>query len=158
MVCGKSILYLVLSLVLLSCVDRTGNIVPNKSKKEALLTSIEKFNTAFKEGDIDVLESMITQNYLHTNGNSKVIRKKDWLGYLNKRSQDIGSGKLEVIKYNMDETAIEFHRNTAIVTGKVSVSTLADGQTQSSQFRVTNIWVLEDGNWKRAGFHDGKIQ
>ncbi|WP_181899418.1 nuclear transport factor 2 family protein [Flagellimonas nanhaiensis] len=158
MTSGKLVLYFVLSLIVLSCGDKTGNVASNESKKEALLNTIKKFNTAFKEGDIDVLESMITENYLHTNGNSKVIQKKDWFNYLTQRSQDIASGKIQVTDYTMDETAIEFHGSTAIVTGRISVSTLTDGQTQTSQYRITNIWVLEDGNWKRAGFHDGKIQ
>ena len=126
--------------------------------EEKLLQTIDKFNRAFKEGNIIVLKTMIAENYLHTNENSKAIRKKDWFNYLNKREKKIKSGHLEVIEYKMDEMEIEFYENTAIVTAKIAVSNKENGEIQKSEYRVTNVWVIENGNWERAGFHDGKIK
>lgn len=126
--------------------------------KEELLKTIQEFNKAFQNGNVNVLGSMITENYLHTNGSSKSITKKDWLNYLRKREKEIESGTLEVISYEMDEVKIEFYDNAAIVTGRVRVSNKRNEEVQKNEYRITNIWVNKSGNWKRAGFHDGKIE
>lgn len=126
-------------------------------KKDELATTIDQFNLAFQKGDVETLETMITDNYIHTNGTSKAIDKKQWLNYLKKREQDIISGKLEVVDYNMSEISMEFHCNTAIVTAKVKVATKTDEELKETAFRVTNLWVNNSGTWQRAAFHDGKI-
>ncbi len=154
----KILLMVVLAFYLSGCTDKRTTFTEPELAKENLLIAIDKFNKAFQEGDVKVLESMITDNYLHTNGNSKAINKKDWLNYLHTRERAIKSGNLEVIKYEIDEMEIEFYGNMALVTGKVIVSTKKKEEIQNNEYRITNVWVNESGNWKRAGFHDGKIK
>ncbi len=101
---------------------------------------------------------MITDNYKHTNGNSKVIDKTAWVAYLKKRKHNIISGALTVTSYKMDQMKVTLHNNTAIVTGRIQVSETQSGEHREKSFRVTHVWVNEVGNWKRAGFHDTKIQ
>lgn len=156
--CIKVFLIVIMTCNFYACTDTKTAGKKSELLEEKLLKSIEKFNKAFQNGNVAVLESMITENYLHTNGNSKSIGKKDWLDYLSKRENEIKSGNLEVIDYKLDETEIEFYRNTAIVTGKVVVLNKENGRIQKSEYRITNIWVNENGIWKRAGFHDGKIK
>lgn len=139
------------------CTDKEPQDKKLKTDKEALLTAIGTFNTAFREGDLTVLASMITEDYIHTNGNSRAIGKEDWIAYLRKRKRDIESGKLAVIEYNMEETDIVFYGNTAIVTAKIVVATQRQDVLQKNAYRVTNVWITESGHWKRAGFHDTKI-
>ena len=130
----------------------------NPVDRDALLTSIETFNTAFSESDLAVLDSMTTSNYLHTNSSSQVIGKTDWFNYLEKRNKRVESGEIEILDYSLDETKIEYHGNSAIVTGRVTVITKDSLETKQNQYRITNLWVYENGTWKRAGFHDGKIK
>lgn len=125
--------------------------------KKELLDAMERFNTAFQSGNVAVISSMVTDNYLHTNGSSKSIRKGDWLDYLKKREKEIKSGNLEVIAYGMEEMEIEIHGKIALVTGKIVVTTKEKNETKTNEYRITNLWLKLDGNWKRAGFHDGKI-
>lgn len=126
--------------------------------KKALLLAIEKFNTAFAQGDLETLDSMTTTNYLHTNSSSKVIGKTDWFNYLKKRNTRLESGEITVLRYELDQTKIEYHGPAAIVTGRVTVVVEDSKGTKENQYRITNLWVYEAGQWKRAGFHDGKIQ
>jgi len=77
---------------------------------------------------------------------------------LKKRAQEIKSGTLEVVASQIDEVEIELYGNTAIVTGKVSVSNKKEGTITHNEYRITNIWQSEAGQWKRAGFHDWKIK
>lgn len=125
---------------------------------EALLAAIDKFNVAFAKGDLTTLDSLTTENYLHTNSSSQVIGKTNWFNYLKKRSEGLKSGDLIVLNYVLDQTKIEFHGSTAIVTGRVTVVTKDSIGSKENQYRITNLWVYKDDHWKRAGFHDGKIE
>ncbi len=141
-----------------SCSTNTSSVPGSIQEKEKLLERIEQFNSAFKNGDVEKLESMITDNYLHTNSNSKPIRKKDWIAYLQNRRNELASGELTVDNYKMDETEIEIYSDMAIVTAKISFSSTRSGEQKENEIRITNIWVKEGGFWKRAGFHDTRIK
>ena len=141
----------------LSCNTELGAEKRIASEREALLLRIDEFNTAFKLGDVEKLSSMITDNYQHTNGSAKAIGKENWIAYLNKRSAEIVSGELEVLKYVMDDIDINFHKDMAIVTARVFTQNKRKEEIMDNAFRVTNVWIKQRGNWKRAGFHDGKI-
>ncbi|MDT0606014.1 nuclear transport factor 2 family protein [Croceitalea rosinachiae] len=149
----RILLTIALAFNLSNCSDKEP-----ETTKEKLLQAIDMFNKAFQDGDNAVLESMVTENYVHTNGNSKPIGKEDWFNYLNEREDDIKSGNLQVMEYELSERRIEFYGNVAIVTGKISVSNKKKEGIQKNEYRITNIWVNEKENWKRAGFHDGKIK
>ncbi len=148
--------FILISTVFLSCSSNTNKSSVNDEQK--LWETITEFNQAFKNSNVEKLETMITDNYVHTNGNSKSIHKNTWITYLHKRNKDIENGNLIVNAYEMSEETVQFYDNVAIVTAKILVSNTKQGNIQENGFRVTNIWVLENDNWKRAGFHDGKIK
>lgn len=151
------LLFLILFIVVHSCKTETSHNL-DSSDEEKLKERIEELNLAFKECDIQQLKSLITKNYLHTNGNSRVIRREKWIAYLEKRNLEINSGNLVVNTYDMKEVDIEIYDDMAIVTGKIATSFIKSGEHQEIEHRITNIWVKEEGKWKRAGFHDGRIK
>ncbi len=142
-------------LVILFCISQ---IACAQHKLHDLKETINEFNTAFKEGDVDKLSAMISKNYLHTNSTSAPINKETWIAYLNKRKKEIESKKLVIHTYEMKETRVQQYDDMAIVSAKIITSSTKNGKLNNNEYRVTNIWVLEDGAWKRAGFHDGKIK
>ena len=148
-----------LGLILIqSCSSKTNNAPGSGEEKEELLARIELFNSAFQKGEVEKLELMITNNYLHTNSSSKSIGRNDWVAYLKKRKKDLANGDLIVDNYKMDETQIEMYDDMAIVTAKISFSSKKYGELKESEIRITNVWVKEGGVWKRAGFHDTRIK
>ncbi len=155
----KPIIFLILiSTIFLSCEIKNNQKEDTAKEEKILRERMNAFNQAFKESDVEKLESMITDRYLHTNGNSKSIDKSTWVSYLRKRSKEMEAGNLIVDTYEMKETEIQMYKDMAIITAKIITSSIQNGEPQENEFRVTNIWVQEEGNWKRAGFHDGKIK
>ena len=151
-------LYIVIIIFMFSSCKNSD--LTNKSietSRDELLATITQFNTAFQKGDVATLKTMITDNYIHTNGSSQPIKKEDWLGYLSKRQKQIATGNIEVLAYKMDEVQIELFGSTAIVSAKITTTNKENNEVTTKEYRVTNVWVLQNGNWKRAGFHDGKI-
>ncbi len=155
---GKEVLaILLLSVLSLSCSSKEANS-REKSERTVLLNAVEEFNAAFAQGNIGRLEELITANYQHTNGSSRAIGKEDWLAYLSKRQKTLKDGTLKVHAYSMDQVGAEIFGATAIVTARVQVDRTQNGLREQSKFRITTLWVKESGTWKRAGFHDGRIE
>ncbi|MEL6143324.1 MAG: hypothetical protein AAFU67_17105, partial [Bacteroidota bacterium] len=59
---------------------------------------------------------------------------------------------------DMEEMKISMHVNSAILTAVVLVDSSKGGESFKNKYRVTNFWIFEEGSWRRAGFHDGKIE
>ena len=136
------------------------NCLENDKKKELSLSeSLKTFNLAFKNGDVAILKNMITDIYVHTNGSSKAIHKKDWITYLIKRKEELDKGDLVVNSYEMKEVEfIPYNNDLAIITGKIVTNFTKFGKTTSKQYRVTHVWVKENGIWKRTAFQDHRIK
>ena len=141
-----------------NCTRPDKQDILSAEEKASLKTAIMKFNKAFEEGDVNTLSSMITADYQHTNGTSQAIDKASWLAYLEKRQAAIQSGKLVVKKYEMESPNIIYYGTTAVLTTKVLTVVEEQGETKTNEYRVTNFWVYQSNEWKRAGFHDGKIR
>ena len=152
----KNIVLNLIFIGLLACNSKEEPV--NYQDDPSLKNSINIFNNAFKIADVKSLDSLLANDYLHTNGTNRAFGKKKWLDYISQRRQDIVSGKLQIIDYAMDQIEIQKYEHTAVVAGRVASTYILDGEEKSSQFRVTHLWVVEDGIWKRAAFHDGKIK
>ncbi|MEX0315016.1 MAG: nuclear transport factor 2 family protein [Allomuricauda sp.] len=129
-----------------------------QAQEDALIPTIERFNNAFAQSDLVTLDGLVTDDYIHTNSTSKAITKESWFQYLNKRDKEIQTGTLVIKTYEMSDLNVEYHANSAIVTGKVSIMYTKEGKSAENEYRITNVWVFQDEGWKRAGFHDGKIK
>ena len=150
-------LFLVLT-CLPSCDNKDNQNQDPALQKEILFKRVEDFNNAFKLGDVETLESMITEDYVHTNSNSKSIGKAEWVNYLRKRKAALDEGTLKVENYTMDDTEVVIHDDMAIVTGKISFTSIRSGERKDNEIRITNVWVKDGQEWKRAGFHDTRIK
>lgn len=139
-----------------------GACTAKKPLKEALEQELRQtvaaFNAAFKSGERALIEPYIAKEYLHSNGTNKAINRTTWLNYIAKREQQIKNGEVVITDYQMTEQQILLYDNYGIVTGRVEVAGKNEEGDFKNTYRVTNVWVKENGQWKRTGFHDGKIQ
>jgi ketosteroid isomerase-like protein len=153
-----ALVLIIILMSLLSCSKQDNAKIVHQTRKEELKKALSNFNTAFQKVDVSTLAMLITDNYLHSNGTSKPIGKKEWLNFLKDRKQKINAGKFEFQKYRMSEVEVELYDKMAILTAKIAATTIQNGKKQDNEYRVTQIWVEKSGTWKRAGFHDGKIK
>ena len=153
----KSLLPTFLIPFLILCCQGVEKEKTELDKKEALLKQIQQFNKAFDEGNVDLLRTLVTDNYLHTNGHSASIRKEPWFNYLKNRRNALLSGDLVIENYAMEDIEVELYGDAAIVTARISFTSSNKGNRTENAYRVTNVWVLQEGRWRRAGFHDTRI-
>lgn len=151
-------LFLTFALLLfIRCNNSTSSKEFPQPTKKSLLAAVAKFNQAFKTCDLEILDAMVASNYQHSNGSSQAFGKTSWFTYLKKRKAELDAGILVVDRYEMEDVQVELFDDTAILTAKIVVSSTKAGEKKDNAYRVTNVWVYEAGQWKRAGFHDGKI-
>lgn len=126
--------------------------------KEGLLSTLTQFNTAFAQGDLEFLDKHTTDNYRHTNSAGKAFEKDAWFNYLKNRKEDLESGALKIEAYELSEVDVQMHEDAAIITGKILTKGLNKEIAFQRFIRVSHFWVFEEGSWKRAGFHDTRIE
>lgn len=151
----KPNLTLLLLPLFIACTTEKSSLI----EKEGFLTSLYEFNQAFAEADVSTLSNLLTESYIHTNGSSGPYNKTQWLSYVESRALKIKEGTLVVKDYNMKDIQMNFYGNTTtIVSGTVIVEGTEDGVSFLKKFKVTHTWHKENDTWKRAAFHDGKIE
>ncbi|MCE7992258.1 MAG: nuclear transport factor 2 family protein [Roseivirga sp.] len=150
--------HLILALFLIFTFSCAGPERKKQKELGQLEASIDLFNTAFEQGDLSTLDSLTTDNYIHTNGSDRAFSKERWFNYLESRRKNLVSGQLKIDKYQLLEKEIQLYEKSAIVTGLIITSGFSKGAEFSNQIRVSNLWIKEKETWKRAAFHDTRIQ
>ena len=119
---------------------------------------LSKLSSAFVEADAATLGRLITDDYIHVNGSSgNVVDREQWLSYIASRRRELEDGVLVVDSYEVHDVEVRLHDETAIVVGIVAVSGTRNGQAFDRRIRFTNVWVEQDGAWRRAAFHDSRL-
>ena len=80
------------------------------------------------------------------------------MNYLQKRKGQLKSGQLQIEKYQLSERRLDIHNKSAVLSGVIETKGVLNGTGFVRKIRVTNFWIKEDGQWKRAGFHDSRIE
>lgn len=119
--------------------------------------AFEKFNNAFLKADSTILEDLLAEDYIHTNGSGSVLNKKEWLGYIRKRKAELDSGKLKVDSYGVKNLRIKIYGFAAVVTGTVFTKGTRGSNSFDRSIHITNVWVKRDGRWRRTAFHDSRV-
>lgn len=119
---------------------------------------ILEFDTAYKTGDVEKLDQMISFDYLHTNPSGNIVTRENWLNWNISRADAIKSGELVINTYETSELNIRIKNQTTVVASGINTSSGIDkGEPFETKVRFTHLWILEDGAWKRTVFHDSYL-
>lgn len=125
--------------------------------RKRLEARLEEFDAAFIAADTEKLDKLVSADYIHTNGSNPPIGKEDWLNYMSTREKSLADGTLKVLEYQVTDRRITYLANTAVVNTRVYSDQVMNRRRRKASFQVTQVWRDEGGVWKRAAFHDGKI-
>lgn len=130
----------------------------NNNHEKEVQAAVENFSRAFLEADVETLGKALTMDYVHLNGNSSTVFNRDeWLSWVKTRRKELENKELEINDYRVEDVIIKTYENVAIVTGTVYSSGERNGEAFVSHVRFTNTWILVDGTWHRAAFHDSPL-
>jgi hypothetical protein len=133
-------------------------IEPDSLGRRALARAVEAFSAAFLRADVATLDTMLAENYVHTNGGTgSVLDKAGWLEYIRSRRAELASGRLRVTRYESSAVTIRWHGDAAVVSSRVASAGMRDGAPFASRLQVTQVWVRSGAQWRRAAFHDSPL-
>jgi len=121
---------------------------------DSVAESFAAFSRAFQSADIETLDQMLTDDYVHTNTGAPPLNKKAWLRWLESRRADISSGDYVFESYEIEDLEIVLYDSAAVVTGVVHIKGINHKEPFNRRIRFTNLWISAGGVWRRAAFHD----
>lgn len=131
--------------------------LPVAAADEDILDVVRQIGHAYRDADVETLDRLVTESYVHTNSSSPPIGKDAWLRWVESRRQALDEGRLRVLEYETDELQVVRHGDAAIVTGRNRAVAEEDGARKESAIRFTMVFVREGGAWKRAAFQDCRV-
>jgi ketosteroid isomerase-like protein len=125
----------------------------SRKKEEAMnsdLAEIDEFGKRWAEaevaGDITVLDSLATTEFLLVGPLGFILDKAQWL-------ERYSSGALVTSALSWRDTHVRVFGECAIVVGVHDQEAAYRGQPNNGQFRATHILIREDDTWRLAGVH-----
>ena len=118
----------------------------DNKRVEDLLTATRRFGEAWANHDYKTLDSLLAEDYLHTDIEGLVFDRQHWLSDAKRQPRGY---------------SISFHDVEATVYGDVGVVTganeLVGGGSPIGAIRFIQVWVWRGGMWQRKTFQATRI-
>jgi len=130
----------------------------DSDREQEVRSAFSRFSAAFQSADIATLDNLLTENYRHVNGSSgNVINKDQWLAWLASRGAEIQNGDFSYEDYEVEDLQVELYGDMAVVIGVARANGVRNGEPFTMALAFTNVWVKQNGDWRRAAFHDSSL-
>lgn len=137
---------LVLGLVVVWAFDSaTGQNKPDSASSK-LLASENKWNAAYKSGDIAAMDSLLTEDFIITTEDGSTFSKSGYIA-------ENGRPTLHVEISEMSGLKVRMHGNTAVVTGEYHEKGISKGKPYEYHDRFTDVWMNTNGRWQVIASH-----
>lgn len=131
---------------------------PDSLQRVALHAALQAFTGAFLRADAEALDTLLTADYLHTNGGTgTVLDKTQWLEFIRSRRAELQSGRLQVDRYQATSQEVRWYPAVAVVSSRIVSAGRRDGAPFESRLQVTQVWIRRGERWWRAAFHDSPL-
>ncbi len=141
--------FLIVSLVVTAAVYAQKSADARKLEQEVLDVDTQRAN-AYINGDVATLDRIVADDCSYVHPSGKVETKAELLAGF--KAQD---RKYKSIK--RDDVVVRIYGNTAIVTGRNTISAEYQGKTYDVQNRFTRVYVKESARWRLVAHHGSNI-
>jgi hypothetical protein len=130
-----------------------GNTKTSASSKteQELRRVTQELLDAQLRGDKSVLERYLAANYIETNGNGKVST----------RAQELENAQVSPAGYHasldFEDVQVQEYGNTAVMNYKAKYGSDRNGQRITNLYRVTNVYIKQDGKWQLIAQHQSSM-
>ena len=116
------------------------------SAASKILALENKWNAAYKRGDIATMESLLAADFIITVEDGTTFSKSGYIAHN-------GDSTLHVEVTEMSGLSVRVHGNTAIVTGAYHEKGTSKGKAYESRDRFTDVWMNANGKWQVIASH-----
>lgn len=133
---------------------------PDNTTAEAEIeASINALMQAYTEADAATIERLMAKPYSHINNGGKPVPREDYLAWQRSRQKRAEGGSPDPMSFEISDVVVTMHNETtATATGLGLLQGEREGKPWKLKFRFTNLWLLNDGQWQRAAFHDTYLE
>lgn len=118
------------------------------------LTELEEFGqewaTAQTSNNVAVIEPMLAGDFVLVGPLGFILTKEQWI-------ERYANGDFKNTALTWDEVTVRRYGDTAVAVGRQNQSATFQGNDASGTFRVTHIYVRQNGRWLVAGMHYSPI-
>lgn len=111
-----------------------------------VLTLEHRWNEAYKNGDIEGMNSLLADDYIMTEENGRTFSKPGYIAHY-------GNSTVRVDISKMLELKVRMHGNTAVVTGAYHEKGTQKGKPYEYRDRLTDVWMTTNGRWQLIVSH-----
>jgi ketosteroid isomerase-like protein len=123
----------------------------HKVEKELLLQFERPWDDANRLMDTAALERLMADDYLNYSVTNRGANQ-DKQGHLDEAAQQKSAGQNVTVRHDTDDvTARVYNDSTAMVTGRVVITSTSNGREQRFPGRFVHVWLKRNGRWQIAG-------
>jgi ketosteroid isomerase-like protein len=111
-----------------------------------ILALENKWNAAYKRGDIAAMESLLAGDFIITVEDGSTFSKSGYIAHN-------GDSTLHIEITEMSGLNVRMHGNTAVVTGSYHEKGLSKGKPYEFRDRFTDVWMNLNGKWQVIASH-----
>lgn len=122
---------------------------PSEAVREEIIQVMQTSIVAWGNSDTLALSKLLASEYRHSDIYGKILTRQEWLSYAAKPRSvtDYKTEDVDIVLYN---------NNFAVVTGKNSHQ--SSKSTKRTELRFTQVWIKNNGLWKRSVFQGTLIE
>ena len=106
-----------------------------------VLAAEDKWNTAYKRGDIATMESLLADDFIITLEDGSTFSKSGYIAHN-------GDPTIHIETTEMSGVSVRVHGNTAVVTGAYHEKGVSKGKPYEYRDRFTDVWMNLTGKWQ----------
>ena len=99
-----------------------------------------------RRGNPAPLQRILAPDFVATSLNGRVINRAQFIRASSNRN-------LRFTSFQLDDPQVRVYPGSAVVTGRVTVTSRGEGGERTSQFRYTSLYVGGGGSWQVAALH-----
>lgn len=118
-----------------------------ESSEAATIRAMEnKWADSYKNRQVDVLSSLMSDEYVITMEDGSVYGKVGFISHTAQPSEHVDISEFSDLKIRM-------HGDAAVVTGSYHEQGESAGKPYDYRDRMTDLWMKTDGKWKLVASH-----
>ena len=126
--------------------DSAGAQNKPTSASSIILSLENKWNAAYKRGDVATMESLLAEDFIITVEDGSTFSKSGYIAHN-------GDSTLHVEVTEMSGLTVRMHGNTAVVTGAYHEKCMSRGKPYEYRDRFTDVWMKINGGWQVITSH-----
>lgn len=131
----------VLSLAIVGSITSVASAQAVKSDQQTLMDLERQWDSAFRNGNVTFIESILDPDFIATYDNGTRADKA-------KELQLAASFNQQIDDSDLDDFTIKINGNTAVVWFTLRLLGPMQGKPVELNYHYLDVWVLRDGKWR----------